>query len=143
MPEETTISKLISDEKITNESIVMDALKCYVRSLPLEERMKERSVIHDFIESIGENKKLINIRPPEVGDYSQQITSRMANADTQSRLASIKKFLLFLHENELVSQDLNIPSHLRSKRIITTRKTKNKSKIIEDGPKLTRSRFKS
>ena len=51
MPEETTISKLISDEKITNESIVMDALKCYVRSLPLEERMKERSVIHDFIES--------------------------------------------------------------------------------------------
>jgi len=143
MPEETTISKLISDEKITNESIVMDALKCYVRSLPLEERMKERSVIHDFIESIGENKKLINIRPPEVGDYSQQITSRMANADTQSRLASIKKFLQFLHENELVSQDLNIPSHLRSKRIITTRKTKNKSRIIEDGPKLTRSRFKS
>ena len=97
MSEETTISKLITDEKISSESTIMDALKCYVRSLPLEERMKERSVIHDFIERKGENKKLINIRPPEVGDYSQQITSRMANADTQSRLASIKKFLQFLH----------------------------------------------
>ena len=129
MSEETTISKLIIDEKLSNESTVMEALKCYVRSLPLEERMKERSVIHDFIESVGENKKLLSIRPPEVGDYSQQITSRMANADTQSRLSSIKKFLQFLHENDLISQDLNIPSHLRSKRIVTARKTKNKSKI--------------
>ena len=120
MSEETTIAKLISDEKISTDSTTLDALKCYVRSLPNDERMKERSVIHDFVENIGENKILSNIRPPEVGDYSQQITSRMANADTQSRLASVKKFLQFLHENDLISKDLNIPSHLRSKRIITT-----------------------
>lgn len=143
MSEETTIAKLISDEKISTESTTLDALKCYIRLLPVDERMKERAVIHDFVENIGENKTLGNIRPPEIGDYSQQITSRMANADTQSRLASVKKFLQFLHEYDLISKDLNIPSHLRSKRIITTRKTKNKSKIIEDGPKLTRSRFKS
>ena len=143
MPEETNITKLISDEKLLPESTIIDALKCYVRSLPVDERMKERAVIHDFVENIGENKIIDSIRPPEVGDYSQQITSRMANADTQSRLASVKKFLQFLHENELISKELNIPSHLRSKRIITTRKTKNRSKIVEDGPKLTRSRFKS
>ena len=60
MPEETTISKLISDEKLSTESSAIEALKCYVRSLPVDERMKERSVIHDFIVSIGENKKLVN-----------------------------------------------------------------------------------
>ena len=31
------------------------------RSLPNDERMKERSVIHDFVENIGENKILSNI----------------------------------------------------------------------------------
>ena len=44
MSEETTISKLIADEKLSNESTIMEALKCYVRSLPLEERMKERKL---------------------------------------------------------------------------------------------------
>ena len=114
MSEETTIAKLISEENISTESTTIDALKCYVKLLPVDDRMKERAVIHDFVENIGENKILENIRPPEVGDYSQQITSRMANADTQSRLASVKKFLIFLHENDLISKDLNIPSHLRS-----------------------------
>ena len=109
MSEETTIAKLISDEKISTDSTTLDALKCYVRLLPVDDRMKERAVIYDFVENIGENKILSNVRPPEVGDYSQQITSRMANADTQSRLASVKKFLQFLHENDLISKDLNIP----------------------------------
>ena len=58
MSEETTIAKLISDEKISTDSTTLDALKCYVRSLPNDERMKERSVIHDFVENIGENKSL-------------------------------------------------------------------------------------
>ena len=91
MAEETNIAKLIKDEKISTDSTTLDALKCYVKLLPIDERMKERAVIHDFVNSIGEDKILQNIRPPEVGDYSQQITSRMANADTQSRLASVKK----------------------------------------------------
>ena len=60
MSEETTIAKLISDEKISTDSTTLDALKCYVRSLPNDERMKERSVIHDFVENIGENKVKIN-----------------------------------------------------------------------------------
>ena len=30
MSEETTIAKLISDEKISTESTTLDALKCYI-----------------------------------------------------------------------------------------------------------------
>ena len=37
MSEETTIAKLISDEKISTDSTTLDALKCYVRSLPNDE----------------------------------------------------------------------------------------------------------
>ena len=122
---------------------MIEALKYYVKTIPLSERMNERAVVADFVTNIGEEKLLSNLKPPEVGDYSQQITSRMANTDTQSRLSSIKKFLSFLHTSELIDNDLNIPSHLRSKRILTNKRTKNKVSTFEEGPKLTKSRAKT
>jgi transcription elongation factor GreA len=78
-----------------------------------------------------------------VGDYSQLLTSRMANADTHSRLATVKKFLIYLHDNELIPADLNIPSHLRSKRILMTKRGRSSVRTFKEGSKITRSRFKT
>ena len=143
MAKKTNIEEVKSEIELTSESNMIEALKYYVKTIPISERMNERAVVADFVTNIGEEKLLSNLKPPEVGDYSQQITSRMANTDTQSRLASVKKFLGFLHNNELIKTDLNIPSHLRSKRILTNKRTKNKVSTFEEGPKLTRSRYKT
>lgn len=138
-----TKSKEITIIDITSESSLDEAMKFYVKTLPEDQRMRERAIISDFSKNIGQLKKLSLLKPPEVGDYSQILTSRMANTDTQERLAIVKLFLTYLHENELINPDLNIPSHLRSKRIITTRKTKSSIKTFEEGPKLTRTRHKN
>ena len=53
------------------------------------------------------------------------------------------RMLGYLHDNELIGTDLNIPSHLRSKRMLTTRRSKTKLTSFEEGPKLTRSRYKT
>ena len=143
MAKKTNVEDLKTEINLTSKSNMIEALKYYVKTIPLSERMNERSVVADFVTNIGEDKLLSNLKPPEVGDYSQQITSRMANTDTQSRLASVKRFLIFLHNNELIDNDLNIPSHLRSKRILTNKRTKNKISTFEEGPKLTRSRYKT
>tara|TARA_B110000438_G_C15648790_1_gene578613 strand:+ start:81 stop:944 length:864 start_codon:yes stop_codon:yes gene_type:complete len=138
-----TKNKEIAIIDITSESTLEEAMKFYVKTLPDDQRMRERAIISDFSKNIGQLKKLSLLKPPEVGDYSQILTSRMANTDTQERLAIVKLFLTYLHEHELINPDLNIPSHLRSKRIITTRKTKSSIKTFEEGPKLTRTRHKT
>ena len=143
MAKKTKIEEIKPEIELTSGSTMIEALKYYVKTIPLSERMNERAVVADFVTNIGEEKLLSNLKPPEVGDYSQQITSRMANADTQSRLTSIKKFLSFLHTSELIDNDLNIPSHLRSKRILANKKTKNKISTFEEGPRLTKSRAKT
>ena len=143
MAKKTKIEEIKPEIELTSGSTMIEALKYYVKTIPLSERMNERAVVADFVTNIGEEKLLSNLKPPEVGDYSQQITSRMANADTQSRLTSIKKFLSFLHTSELIDNDLNIPSHLRSKRILANKRTKNKISTFEEGPRLTKSRAKT
>ena len=143
MAKKTNIEEVKPKIELSSESTMIEALKYYVKTIPLSERMNERAVVADFVTNIGADKLLSNLKPPEVGDYSQQITSRMANTDTQSRLTSVKKFLSFLHNSELIENDLNIPSHLRSKRILTNKRTKNKISTFEEGPKLTRSRYKT
>ena len=143
MAKKTKVEEVKNEMELTSESTMIDALKYYVKTIPVSERMNERAVVADFVTNIGEEKLLSNLKPPEVGDYSQQITSRMANTDTQSRLASVKKFLSFLHNSELIKNELNIPSHLRSKRILTNKRTKNRVSTFEEGPKLTRSRYKT
>ncbi len=143
MAKKTKIEEIKPEIELTSGSTMIEALKYYVKTIPLSERMNERAVVADFVTNIGEEKLLSNLKPPEVGDYSQQITSRMANTDTQSRLTSVKKFLSFLHTSELIDNDLNIPSHLRSKRILTNKRTKNKISTFEEGPRLTKSRAKT
>ena len=143
MAKKTKIEEIKPEIELTSGSTMIEALKYYVKKIPLSERMNERAVVADFVTNIGEEKLLSNSKPPEVGDYSQQITSRMANTDTQSRLTSVKKFLSFLHTSELIDNDLNIPSHLRSKRILTNKRTKNKISTFEEGPRLTKSRAKT
>lgn len=143
MAKKTKIEEIKPEIELTSGSTMIEALKYYVKTIPLSERMNERAVVADFVTNIGEEKLLSNLKPPEVGDYSQQITSRMANTDTQSRLASVKKFLSFLHTSELIDNDLNIPSHLRSKRILANKRTKNKISTFEEGPRLTKSRAKT
>ena len=110
MAKVTKIDEALIDGNITLESTMIEAMKYYVKTLLISERMTERSIISDFVTNIGTEKILSSLKPPEVGDYSQQITSRMANSDTQARLASVKKFLIYLHDNELIRTDLNIPS---------------------------------
>ena len=143
MAKKTKIEEIKPEIELTSGSTMIEALKYYVKKIPLSERMNERAVVADFVTNIGEEKLLSNLKPPEVGDYSQQITSRMANTDTQSRLTSVKKFLSFLHTSELIDNDLNIPSHLRSKRILANKRTKNKISTFEEGPRLTKSRAKT
>ena len=96
MAKKTNIEEVKTEIELSSESTMIEALKYYVKTIPLSERMNERAVVADFVTNIGADKLLSNLKPPELGDYSQQITSRMANTDTQSRLTSVKKFLSFL-----------------------------------------------
>ncbi len=121
---------------------VFEAVKIYVKTIPSSERMKVRYELYQFAKYIGFERKINTLTPPEIGDYGDLLSSRIAVSETYDRMDTVKKFLLFLTENELVDENLNLPSHMRTRRSYKSKISKNTimNLRLPSQPTLTRSR---
>ena len=120
---------------------VFEAVKIYVKTIPTSERMKVRYELYQFAKHIGLERKINTLTPPEIGDYGDLLSSRVAVSDTYDRMDTVKKFLLFLTENELVDENLNLSSHMRTRRSYKSKNSKRVTNLsLPNQPTLTKSR---
>ena len=118
-----------------------EAIKVYVKTIPNSERMKVRYELYQFAKHIGLERKINTLTPPEIGDYGDLLSSRVAVSDTYDRMDTVKKFLLFLTENELVDENLNLASHMRTRRSYRSKNSKTITNLrLPNQPTVTKSR---
>ena len=140
----TTKSKTKTTEPIKidpDSEKIYEAVKVYIKTIPNSERMKARYELYQFAKHIGLERKINTLTPPEIGDYGDLLSSRVAVSDTYDRMDTLKKFLLFLTENELVDDNLNLASHMRTRRSYRSRNSKTITNLrLPNQPTLTKSR---
>jgi len=139
----TTKSKTKTTEPIKIDpdlEEIYEAVKVYVKTIPNSERMKVRYELYQFVKHIGLERKINTLTPPEIGDYGDLLSSRVAVSDTYDRMDTVKKFLLFLTENELVDENLNLSSHMRTRRSYRSRSDKKTITNLPNQPTVTKSR---
>ena len=120
---------------------IFEAIKVYVKTIPNSERMKVRYELYQFAKHIGLERKINTLTPPEIGDYGDLLSSRVAVSDTYDRMDTVKKFLLFLTENELVDENLNLASHMRTRRSYRSKNSKTITNLrLPNQPTVTKSR---
>tara|TARA_B100000686_G_C16637855_1_gene888321 strand:- start:319 stop:1179 length:861 start_codon:yes stop_codon:yes gene_type:complete len=118
-----------------------EAIKVYVKTIENNLKMKTRYELSQFAKHLGPDRSLTSLSPPEIGDYGDLLSSRIAVSDTHDRMDSVKKFLLFLHDEELIDENMNLATHIRSRRSYRSRNMKKVSNLsLPNQPTITKSR---
>ena len=121
--------------------ILHEAIKVYVKTLESNQKMRARYELSQFSKHIGENRDLTSISPPEIGDYGDLLSSRIALSDTHDRMDIIKKFLIYLSDEQLIDENMSLASHIRSRRSYRSRSIKNMTNLsLPNQPTVTKSR---
>ena len=119
-----------------------EIIKIYVKTLENAKKMKARYELYQFAKHLGVERKLTTLSPPEIGDYGDLLSSRIAVSDTHDRMETVKQFLFYLHEEELIDQDLNLASHIRTRKLYRSRNNKKTITNLRmpNQPTVTKSR---
>ena len=90
----------------------MDALGIYVDKLRAKSsRSQAQQELFKFVQWCGPERALSDIKPPEIGQYGEQVLGTASGPNVGERMRELKKFLAFANKNGLVDQ--NLAQHLR------------------------------
>ena len=109
-----------------------DALGLFVTEKKNSKNAKKASMdghqeIIRFIDWYGRDRKVTDLSPSQVEDYSREYSQR--GAEAQKRLAPVKEFLVFLKKMEWT--EINLSTHLRASR--TRRTTSGRQSATANG----------
>jgi len=100
----------------------------FILTLPLESRTKAQPEIYKFVRWYGDDRQFSELSIPEVGNYSDQITS--STTDLEEKLAIVKAFLSYSHKQGLTKSNLAV--HLKPKKTHTMSHRRSRRKQQKD-----------
>ena len=127
---------------ISSPTDLYETIIIYVRTLENSKKMKARYELYQFAKHLGVERKLNTLSPPEIGDYGDLLSSRIAVSDTHDRMDTVKQFLFYLHDENLIDENLNLAAHIRTRKSYRFRNSKKTvtNLRIPNQPTVTRSR---
>ena len=100
---------------------VLQAVGSYVSSVrPGKNLGTAQLELNHFVHWCGPNRTLAELKPPEIGEYADQLGAARTTPEVASRLQIIKDFLSYARKKRLI--DENLAQHIR------VRKSKSTSK---------------
>ena len=83
----------------------------FLLGLPSEEKLKSQQEVYKFVRWYGEGRQLNGLSAPEIGSYTEQITS--STTEVADKLRVIKAFLTYSYKQGLTKKNMAV--HLKSK----------------------------
>ncbi|MCH8205526.1 MAG: transcription elongation factor GreA [Chloroflexi bacterium] len=91
---------------------LLQAVGSYVSSVKgNEDQGAAQRVLHRFVNWCGPDRTLTEIKPPEIGEYADQLGATGTAPEAADRLQIIKDFLSYARKNRLI--DKNLAQHVR------------------------------